>query len=125
MLFFLKKSLSKVFPADVIVALQRGCNLVHLVYCSDSFSLYETEYKQMARFVFRLPSSLSEKVEFDLLFKCVFRLIDLCVSVTLPPARQAKNRAARKKLQSTKNKVFFSFSFSPFLSFFFVFVGIS
>lgn len=94
----------KVFPSDVIVALQKSVNLIHLIYCTDSFSLYETDYKQMARFVLRLPTSEQEKAEFDLLLKTVFRLVDLFVSVTLPPPRLLKNRAARKRMQSAKTK---------------------
>jgi hypothetical protein len=89
----------------VVSGLQKGANLIQLVYCSDSFAMYETEYKQMARFVFRVPVNDAERAEFDLLLKTVFRLIDLFVSVSLPPARLIKSRAARKKLQSVKSKV--------------------
>ncbi len=91
----------RVLAGETLAALEASAKWVNLIYCSDSFELYETEYKQMARFVFRLPPTAGE---LQLLLRLALKLVDAFASVSLNPAGLAKARAARKKFQSNRSK---------------------
>ena len=75
-----------------------------LIYCSDTFSAYETDYKQMARFVISLPR---KKAEFEAVGQAVtlaLRLVDRFAGMTLSSHSLSKAKALRKKAQAEKAK---------------------
>ncbi len=95
------KVAQRLLAPDVAASLEFWSKWIDLIYCSDSFELYETEYKQMARFVTKLPQSHGE---LQVLLRLVFRFVDAFASVTLSAPGQAKARAARKKWQTSRSK---------------------
>jgi hypothetical protein len=94
----------RLFTSEMVGALNQSAHLINLIYCSDSFEAYETDYKQMAKFVINLPKKKAQIEDFLLAMKCCLKLIDTFAAFSLSSNGKSKAKSLRKKAQSEKMK---------------------
>ena len=94
----------KILTPHLRAELNACAPLIQCFYVSDSFQLFETEYKQMARFQILFPRKREHLELLPRCIKLISSLIDAFASFRLSFAATQKVKTIRKKAQSEKAK---------------------